>query len=195
MKKGRKTVEIRGLGKLPRRAAIAFVILSLLAVIGAVGATNLAVNYSLLRARVLFLERITSQQAVPEDIDELYERALKLKEPMDLSPKLNEILSIVEKIETKLDKAVVVNKSQLDSLKGGSVYLVGVVTKATTKSPHVFLTVNDVYVPCFNAEKSLENVKVGDKVAVQGQVKEYQGDLEVVPNSVEDVWILENAGN
>jgi len=195
MKKGRKTIEIRGLGKLPRRAAIAFVILSLLAVIGAVGATNLAVNYSLLRARVLFLERITSQQAVPEDIDELYERALKLKEPMDLSPKLNEILSIVEKIETKLDKAVVVNKSQLDSLKGGSVYLVGVVTKATTKSPHVFLTVNDVYVPCFNAEKSLENVKVGDKVAVQGQVKEYQGDLEVVPNSVEDVWILENAGN
>jgi len=195
MKKGRKTIEIRGLGKLPRRAAIAFVILSLLAVIGAVGATNLAVNYSLLRARVLFLERITSQQAVPEDIDELYERALKLKEPLDLSPKLNEILSIVEKIETKLDKAVVVNKSQLDSLKGGSVYLVGVVTKATTKSPHVFLTVNDVYVPCFNAEKSLENVKVGDKVAVQGQVKEYQGDLEVVPNSVEDVWILENAGN
>ena len=195
MKKGRKTVEIRGLGKLPRRAAIAFVILSLLAVIGAVGATNLAVNYSLLRARVLFLERITSQQAVPEDIDELYERALKLKEPLDISPKLNEILSIVEKIETKLDKAVVVNKSQLDSLKGGSVYLVGVVTKATTKSPHVFLTVNDVYVPCFNAEKSLENVKVGDKVAVQGQVKEYQGDLEVVPNSVEDVWILENAGN
>jgi len=193
MAKKARTVEVRGLGRMSKRAAIFMAALLVFGILGAVAATHMAVNYGILRARVLFLERITSQGAVPEDVDELYERALKLQEPMDLSPKLNEILSIVEKIESKLDRAVVVNKEQLQALRGGSVYLVGVVTKVTVKSPHVFLTVNDVYVPCFNMDRALGQIKVGDKIAILGSVKEYQGDLEVVPDDVKDVLLLENA--
>jgi hypothetical protein len=191
MKKGRKTVEVWGLGKLPKRAAFVLAFLAILVVLGAIGATNLAVNYGVLRARVLFLEKITTSDFVPEDVDELYERAIKLQPPMDLSPKLNEILSMCEKIEAHLDRPVVVSLSQIEKLKGGLVYLVGVVTKVTKKDPHIFLTVNDVFVPVFNSSKEMGYIREGYKIAVSGQVKEYQGQLEVVPNSISDIMVLE----
>jgi DNA/RNA endonuclease YhcR with UshA esterase domain len=191
MAKKKGTVEIRWLGKIPKRAAIVMLVLLAFGILGAVSATNLAVNYGILRARVLFLEKITTGEVVPEDIDELYERALKLQEPMDLSPKLNEILQIVERVEGKLDKPVVTSAKQLESLKGGQIYLVGVITKVTSKSPNLFLTVNDVFVPLFNMESAFRNLKTGYKIAVAGKVQEYNGELEVVPDSGYDILVLE----
>jgi hypothetical protein len=191
MSKKKRTVEVRGLGKMSRRAAILMVVLLIFGILGAVATTNLAVNYGILRARVLFLEKVTQTGYQPEDVDELYERALKLQPPMDLSPKLSEILSICERIEKHLDRPVVVSNDQLQNLKGGFVYLVGVVTKVTKKDPHLFLTVNDVFVPAFNLGKDLAHIKIGYKVAIAGQVKEYQGQLEVIPSTIDDVMVLE----
>jgi hypothetical protein len=191
MRKNRKTINMWFLGKIPRRVAVLIVVLIAISIVSAIAATTISLNYAVIRARVLFLEKITARDYVPEDIDELYERALKLQAPIDLTPQLAKILEICEQIEKHLDRPVITNSAQLKNFKGGNVYLVGVVTRVSRKDPHLFLTVNDISAPIFNIARQLPEIKVGYKVAIVGTVNEYQGQLQVVANNVNDIWILE----
>jgi hypothetical protein len=191
MRKHKKTIEIRGLGKMSKRAAILMAVLVVALAGSAVVSTGIAVNYAILKARVLFLEKVLQPDVVPEEVDLLYERALALEQQINIQPDLSKILDIVERVEKRLDKPVVTSAKQLEALKGGQVYLVGVITKVTTKAPHLFINVNDVFVPLFNMEQAFRNLKPGWKVAIAGRVQEYNGELEVVPDSGYDVLVLE----
>jgi len=187
----RKTLSLPFVGRVPKRAA--FVLAALTVLAGMAIATSAVAVSSLapLRARVLFLERMSANVIDSEALDELIERAKNIKFQTGSEEKLRYLLTVLSELESNLPLPVITSSEQLSAWKNGEVFVVGVVTKATLKEKNFFITVNDVFCPVFGGSSLATAVKVGSLIAVKGKVKEYQGQLEVVPSSEADVLLLE----
>jgi len=152
-------------------------------------ATVSQINMGALRARVLFLEKMMQGGVDEAEIEDMIARLKKLQPRSN--PRLEELLSLIGELEKQLPLPVVTNYSQIEKLRQGKVYLVGVVTKVTEKSPNVFLYVNDVYVPIFNHPGRVQ-IQVGDLIAIEGSIKTYNDMYEVVPVTNTSFMVLEH---
>lgn len=114
----------------------------------------------------------------------------------ETAKKTNTVQSAESDKATK-DSDIISISSITEEMKGQQKKIIGTVTERSTSKGHVFLKVNDdsgtISVPIFK-DKGIDSSMFmsGKTVAVTGNVDVYQGTIEVVPQTEQDLVMMES---